>query len=312
MISLKQITYALAVEQTLHFKQAAELCHVSQSALSTAISEMEAQIGGKLFERNNKQVLITDFGCKVLDKARRIKLEMDELMQYAALDKSPLSSPMSLGVIPTIGPYLLPKVLPQVRQQYPNFRLRIVEEQSQLLVDKVRRGELDAAILALPYPIDGLLSFTFWQEDFYWICHKEQCPKHTSEITSTEIELDQLMLLKDGHCLKEHALAACKLKQLNTESEFGSTSLHTLVQMVAGKLGTTLVPEMALPQLVNDSSEFNAIHFNEPGPHRSIAFVVRPNYVKVADIELLMQLFKQQLLDLGDQAAFGKASSLME
>ena len=295
MISLKQINYALAVEKTLHFKKASELCNVSQSALSTAIAEMEKQLGIQVFERNNKKVLITAEGLLFLNKAKTIKMEMDELYQLSQYGKENLSAPMTLGVIPTIGPYLLPKVLPEVRKQYPNFKLKIVEEQSHVLVDMVRNGEVDCAVLALPYPIDGLMSFEFWQEDFYWVSHKDECPSQVTEITSNELELEKLMLLKDGHCLKDHALAACSLQSEAKESEFNSTSLHTLIQMVAGKLGTTLVPQMALDQLIYDDSELRAIHLNEPGPHRSISFIIRPNYVRVADIEVLQKIFNEQL-----------------
>jgi LysR family hydrogen peroxide-inducible transcriptional activator len=202
---------------------------------------------------------------------------------------------MTIGVIPTIGPYLLPKVLPQVRKQYPDFKLKIIEEQSHVLVDRVRSGDIDAAILALPYPIEGLMSFNFWQEDFYWVCHKDECPSKVQEITSEELEIDKLMLLKDGHCLKEHALAACSLQNEKQDTDFDSTSLHTLIQMVAGKLGTTLGPQMALDQLTSDVSELRAIHLNEPGPHRSIALVIRPNYVRTNELTMLKDIFTKQL-----------------
>ncbi|MCI2283270.1 LysR substrate-binding domain-containing protein [Colwellia sp. MSW7] len=295
MISLKQLHYALAVEKTLHFKKAAELCNVSQSALSTAINELEKHIGTVIFERNNKQVLVTNNGKKILDKAKRIKLEVDELMQISQANQEPFSSPMTIGVIPTIGPYLLPKVLPEVRKQFPALKLKIIEEQSHVLVDKVRTGDIDAAILALPFPIDGLMSFDFWQEDFYWVCHKDESPSRVKEITSAELEIEKLMLLKDGHCLKEHALAACKFQKQKEDSDFDSASLHTLVQMVAGKLGTTLVPQMALDQLIHNASELRAIHLNEPGPHRTIALVIRPNYVRTNELTLLKQIFTEQL-----------------
>ncbi|WDE04864.1 LysR family transcriptional regulator [Thalassomonas viridans] len=295
MISLKQLNYALAVAKSLHFKKAAESCNVSQSAMSTAINEMEKQLGFQVFERNNKQVLITNQGELFLNKAQTIKLEMDELHQLSQLNTRPLSAPMKIGVIPTIGPYLLPKVLPKVRADYPDFKLHIVEEQSHVLVDMVRRGDLDTAILALPFPIEGLMAFEFWQEDFYWISHQDDCPIGVNEIASNELELEKLMLLKDGHCLKEHALAACQLKQEEDEQEFAATSLHTLTQMVAGKIGTTLVPEMALAQLVQNNSEIRAVHLNEPGPHRRIAMIVRPNYVRVKDLELLKNLFRDAL-----------------
>lgn len=295
LISLKQIHYALAIEKTLHFKKAAEQCHVSQSALSTAMNELEKQLGVTIFERNNKQVLITSQGRLILDKARKVKLELDELLQIAQLDKQPFATPLTIGVIPTIGPYLLPKVLPEVRKQYPNLKLSIVEEQSHILVEQVRAGEIDAAIMALPYPIEGLMSFEFWQEDFYWVCHKDECSNKLQEITSAELEKDKLMLLKDGHCLKEHALAACEFKENQPESGLESASLYTLIQMVAGKMGTTLVPHMAIDQLVANESELNTIHLNEPGPHRKIAFVIRPNYVRTKELTLLQNLFAEQL-----------------
>ena len=139
------------------------------------------------------------------------------------------------------------------------------------------------------------MSFEFWQEDFYWISHRDDCPKGVKEIASNELELDKLMLLKDGHCLKEHALAACQLKQNSDEQEFAATSLNTLIQMVAGKIGSTLVPEMALEQLVKSNSEIQAVHLNEPGPHRNIAMIIRPNYVRVKELELLKAMFCQVL-----------------
>ena len=295
MISLKQLHYAIAVEKTLHFKKAAELCNVSQSTLSTAIHEFEKQLGMTIFERNNKHVFITDQGALALAKARKIKLEVDELTLLAKSNTDPLSSQMKIGIIPTIGPFLLPKVLPKVRTEYPNFKLKIVEDQSHVLVDKLREGELDAAILALPYDIDGLMAFNFWQEDFYWVSHKDECASNLSEVTTNDFDIDALMLLKDGHCLKDHALAACKLDKTNKNNELDSASLHTLIQMVAGKLGTTLVPQMALDQLVKNESELRAVHLNEPGPHRIIALVIRPNYVRTNDILLLQTVFENEL-----------------
>ncbi|WP_448566468.1 LysR substrate-binding domain-containing protein [Thalassotalea ganghwensis] len=295
MISIKQINYALAVEKHLHFKKAAESCHVSQSALSTAIHELEKQLGVMIFERNNKQVIVTDNGHLVLNKAKKVKLELDELMQIAQINNQPFTGEMTIGVIPTIGPYLLPKVLPALRAKYPDFKLKIIEDQSHVLVDMVRVGDIDTAILALPYPIDGLLQFDFWQEDFYWVSHKDECPSEVKEITSAELALDKLMLLKDGPCLKDHALAACKLRQQTQSNDFDSASLHTLIQMVAGKLGSTLVPQMALDQLIHHQSELRAIHLNEPGPHRTISFIIRPNYVRTKEITLLKAMFSQEL-----------------
>lgn len=295
MVSLKQLYYAVAVDKERHFKRAAEMCSVSQSALSSAIAEMEHQLGVQLFERDNKRVLVTPIGEKILSKAREILAQVEELRQLPQQDQQPLSHPMSLGVIPTIGPYLLPQVLPKVREQYPDFQLSIVEEQSHRLVELVRKGELDAAIIALPYPVDGLDVCEFWQEDFYLVSHQAEKIAEKSEISSAELASLNVLLLKDGHCLKDHAMAACRLNIQPVNETLGHTSLYTLIQMVAGRMGTTLVPEMALSQLLTDSSELVAIHLNEPGPHRSVAMVSRSNYAGRSNIDALTSLFKSQL-----------------
>jgi len=295
MITLKQLHYALAIEKTLHFKKASEACNVSQSAMSTAVSELEKQLGVTIFERNNKTVLVTNNGRLILNKAKKVKLELDELLQIPQINKQPFSSPMTLGVIPTIGPYLLPKVLPEVRKLYPEFKLKIIEEKSHVLVDMVRNGEIDGAVLALPFSIEGLMNFDFWQEDFHWVSHKDECPSHMKEITTQELDIEKLMLLRDGHCLKNHALAICTLENQRQDTDFDSASLHTLIQMVAGKLGSTLVPQMALDQLIHNESELRAIHLNEPGPHRTISLVIRPNYVRTNEITLLKNIFNTKL-----------------
>ncbi|VAW74038.1 Hydrogen peroxide-inducible genes activator =_ OxyR [hydrothermal vent metagenome] len=295
MISLKQVIYILAVAKTLHFKNAAELCSVSQSALSTAVSEMEKQLGFQIFERDNKKVLITNVGVQCLEKAQNIKLLMDDLYQLGQHLKLPMSYPMSLGVIPTIGPYLFPKVLPIVRELYPDFQLSIIEEQSNVLVNKVKNGEIDAAILALPFNVEGLITFEFWQEDFHWVAHRDDKLASLKEITSAELMQSNLMLLQDGHCLKDHALAACKFPANKESESMASSSLTMLVQMVAGHMGTTLVPAMALDQLLSGNTELKAVHLNESSPHRTIAFIVRPNYSGVKNIEILIKLFQQTM-----------------
>ena len=294
MISLKQLTYAIAVSKTLHFKKAAEACSVSQSALSTALTEMEKQLGFQVFERDNKKVLITPLGQQVLEKAQTIKLHMDDLLKLSESQKSPLSYPISIGIIPTIAPYLLPMVLPALSREYPKLQVHIEEEQSHVLVDMVRRGDIDTAILALPFACDGLLSFEFWQEDFYWVTHHDDCLAQKSEIAANELEQSKLMLLKEGHCLKDHALAACKLYS-DTQHSLSATSLNTLIQLVAAKLGSTLVPHMALEQLISSNHNLAKAHLNEPSPHRRIAFIVRPNYTALNNIELLKTLFKREL-----------------
>tara|TARA_R110002072_G_scaffold303068_1_gene492530 strand:- start:13762 stop:14664 length:903 start_codon:yes stop_codon:yes gene_type:complete len=295
MISLKQLHYALAVEKTLHFKKASELCHVSQSALSTALTELEKQLQLQIFERDNKKVLITPAGKEVLDRARQIMLQVEDIQHLSDSQKAPLSFPLTVGIIPTIAPYLLPCFLPLLNEQYPQPIINVVEEQSHILVDMVRKGEIDCAILALPYPCDGLLTMEFWQEDFYWITLKGESHSQQKEITSDELLDTKLMLLQDGHCLKDHILETCKLSEQPENHIFGATSLNTLVQMVLGQLGTTLIPEMALEQLISQNDQLSAVHLNEPSPHRSIAFVLRPNFTRFSSIEALIAVCKESL-----------------
>ena len=158
----------------------------------------------------------------------------------------------------------------------------------------VRSGQIDTAILALPYPIDGLLSFKFWEEDLFWISHSETSGGIKDVVTAKELEDKKLMLLKDGHCLKDQALSACRMGSEKAQS-LSATSLSTLIQLVIGKMGSTLIPEMALEQLVAANVELSAMRLAEPGPHRSIAFIVRPNYANIGNIEALMKIFKHEL-----------------
>lgn len=302
MITLKQLSYAVAVQKTLHFKKAADMCAVSQSALSTAIAELETQLGVQIFERDNKKVLVTPLGELILKKAQVINLEVKELYQLSQSQKAPLSYPMTLGVIPTIGPYLLPKVLPEVRRQYPDFELTLVEEQSHVLVEKVRSGEIDTAILALPYDTEGLHAFIFWEEDFLVVVNQDGDHSRLKKINTDQLKDAPLLLLKDGHCLKDHALAACKLQATEVQESLAGTSLPTLVQMVAGRMGATLVPAMAVDQLVTDNAEIKAVPLDEQGPHRKLAFITRLNYGGTSNIELLMALFREQLAGIKDSA----------
>lgn len=295
MISLKQLSYALTVQETLHFKKAAERCNISQSALSTSLHELEKRLGLQLFERDNKKVLVTPIGKRVLLQARSIMLQVDDLQSFADIQTSPFSYPLTIGVIPTVAPYLLPKLLPLVHHHHPLARLHIIENQSNKLLEMLRTGELDAAILALPFPCEGLLSLPFWQEDFFWITLKSDEHSQQQEITSDELKTCNLLLLEEGHCLKDHILDVCKMSQHNTNQNFRATSLNTLVQMVLAKLGTTLIPEMAISQLTDQHPSLSTVHLNEPGPHRQLAFILRPNFPRLDSIEALIAICKTAL-----------------
>ena len=189
MLTLKQIDYALSVAKNLHFKKAADECFISPSTLSNAITELETQLGVKIFERNNKKVIITSLGKEILVKAKKIKLEVQNIQELAQHNITGLCSSLSIGIIPTISPYFLPLVLPKLQKKFSDLRLKIEEGQSQILINRVKEGDLDMAILALPYDVQDLLSFKFWEEDFFWVSHSQNKNAGKPEIKASELEL---------------------------------------------------------------------------------------------------------------------------
>ena len=297
MLTFKQIDYALAVGKNLHFKKAADECYVSPSTLSNAITELETQLGVKIFERNNKKVIVTSLGHEILSKAKKIKLEVKNIHELAQHNVDGLSSSLTIGIIPTISPYFLPLVLPKIQKEFSNLQLKIEEGQSQILTNRVKEGDLDMAILALPYDVQDLMSFKFWEEDFFWVSHSQNKNAGKSEIRASELEHSELMLLEDGHCLKDHILDACNIDS-SSQYSLKASSLNTLIQLVKGKMGTTLVPEMALKELVGNKKDLSISHLDEPGPHREIALIIRPNYAGMESVKILIDFFGNSLREL--------------
>lgn len=297
MLTFKQIDYALAVGKNLHFKKAADECYVSPSTLSNAITELETQLGVKIFERNNKKVIVTSLGHEILSKAKKIKLEVKNIHELAQHNVDGLSSSLSIGIIPTISPYFLPLVLPKIQKEFSNLQLKIEEGQSQILTNRVKEGDLDMAILALPYDVQDLMSFKFWEEDFFWVSHSQNKNAGKSEIRASELEHSELMLLEDGHCLKDHILDACNIDS-SSQYSLKASSLNTLIQLVKGKMGTTLVPEMALKELVGNKKDLSISHLDEPGPHREIALIIRPNYAGMESVKVLIDFFGNSLREI--------------
>jgi len=292
MFSIKQLNYALAVAKRLHFKKAADDCFVSPSTLSNAIAELENQIGFQIFERTNKKVIVTKLGLELLKKVETIQFHIEDIKNLGEKQKAPLSSPLTIGIIPTIGPYLLPLVLPKLKKYYPNLKLKILESKSSSLVQRVNDGDLDMAILALPYNLRGLLSFKFWEENFYYISHKNN--KYKKSLKAKDINFSELMLLDDGHCLKNHVLAACKIND-NQQFSMEASSLATLIQLVANNMGSTLVPHMSVKHLINTNSKIKKAILNEPGPHRELAIIVRQTYTDIENVIFLKDIFKDEL-----------------
>ncbi len=292
MITLRQLEFALAVAKHRHFKRAAEECNISQSALSLGIAELEKQLDTQIFERNNKQVLITPIGEELLERAQRVFSEISDLTTRAHSHHLPLAYPMTIGIIPTIAPYLLPKVLPDLKLKYPNFEIAVMEKQTERLLEQVRYGHIDTAIVALPYTVDGLHTFEFWEENFYAIFPKDDKHSTKSSLSSAELFENDVLLLGEGHCLTDQALSVCAMDKHDLKSGFSDASLNTLIQMAKVGVGTTLVPKMALEQI---GDEVTALPLNEPGPHRRLAFVTRLNYARVNDVKMLSKVFNEAL-----------------
>lgn len=294
MITLKQINYAIAVAETLHFKKAAEKCFVSPSTLSNAITEMESQLGINIFERDNKKVIVTNLGQSIIEKAKNIKNEIENINKLSELNSKLFSNSISLGIIPTIGPFLLPVLLPRIKKDFPNLNLNIFEAQTDVLLKKISSGEIEMAIMALPFQTSGYKVTKFWNENFFWITKKEDPRAVGTSIKAKDLDLSELIMLEEGNCLKDHILNACKIKN-TSKITFNASTLSTSIELVKGGIGTTLVPEMAVTKLITDNPELSKLKLDEKGPHREIALISRKNYAGDREIKHLVKLFSEEL-----------------
>ncbi len=244
--SIRQLKYLVAVAEHRHFSKAAETCFVTQSTLSTAIRELEQQLGVVIFERNRKSVLITPVGERLLAQARTILGEVEDFVCLARAERGSLTGEIRLGVIPTIGPFLLPRMLCDLRQAYNKLRLYLKEEISARLASMLTQGKLDVLMLAFPYPLRDVETTILFEDEFL-LCMPSGHPlEREPSVRQSQLRGESLLLLEEGHCLRDHALEACDLQSAETNLVYQGTSLHTLVQMVANGLGLTLLPAVAV------------------------------------------------------------------
>ncbi len=244
--TLKQLQYLVALHQTGHFGRAAAASFVTQSTLSAGLRELETLLGVTLVERTRRVVRFTPLGERVVAKAYVVLREADELAELARAAAKPLGGELRLGVIPTIAPFLLPRLLPGLRAAYPDLKLFLREEQSGAACEALARGQLDCVLLALPWSCGDVATRRLFDDPFFLAFHPDDWPNAPATVRPSAIDPARLLLLEDGHCLKGHALAACGRPDLRADTAILGTSLHTLVQMVANRLGLTLVPKMAL------------------------------------------------------------------
>lgn len=294
--TLRQLQYLIAVAEEGHFGRAAEKCFVTQSTLSAGIQELEAILGVTVIERTKRRVAITTLGLELVARARRVLAEVEDMTVTAKASTLPLTGLLRLGAIPTIGPYVLPKILPPLRASYPELKLFLREDRTAKLVDLLIGGELDAALIALPYEMPDLDHMVLL-EDPFWLAMPPGHPLANSKkpLTPDVLESEDLLLLEDGHCLRDHALAACRRQPAPGRSAaFQATSLYTLVELVAGGFGTTLLPEIALPSDHVNTAEV-ALRPLEAAAGRQIALVWRRNSARRSEYKLLGQFLKNQL-----------------
>lgn len=275
MVSLRQLRYLTALAEAGNFRRAAAACHVTQPALSTQVQLLEEGLGVSLVERGRRGAVMTAAGEEVVRRGRAILEDVAAIEDYARGMRDPFTGPLRLGVIPTIGPYLLPDLMPDLNRRYPALQLFMREEQTERLLDSLREGRLDLALLALPVPGDDLESAVLFEDRFLVAAPPGHPFAKADTVDLGALADESLLLLEDGHCLRDQALAVCALDGPVNEGDFRATSLATLVQMVASGLGVTLLPEMARRREAGTDGRLTIRPLTPPEPGRQIGLLWR-------------------------------------
>ena len=284
-MNLRDLRYFVALADTRHFGKAAERSFVSQPTLSAQIKKLETYLGVQLIERQPRKVALTETGAKILPLARRIVQESDEIVSLARNEHDPLSGKLKVGLIPTIGPYLLPLVARKLRKQLPRLKLMLYEYQTQPLLEKLRAGDIDLGILALPVPLDGLEARPLYDEDFTLAVPPNSPLAKRSNVKIDDLTGETLLLLEDGHCLRDQALDVCSRIDVKESEDYRATSLETLRQMVAAGLGITLLPELATRGPFGSGQGLTVKEFARPVPSRSVGAVWRKSTARTDAIK---------------------------
>ena len=293
MITLKQLRYFSAVARHRHFGRAAQECHVSQPALSLQIQELEAQLDCQLVERQRGAIALTDTGREIAERARRILLEASDLVDHARHRPNLLSGDLDLGVIPSIAPYLLPATLPMLQRRYPALDLRLRESQTSTLLDELVDGQLDVALMSLPADRSGLETLPLFDDSFLLVMPSEAGPKGAGFTPEQALSGDNLLLLEEGHCLRDQALSFCGPARSGSRRQYGASSLSTIMQMVANGFGATLMPAMALAIELRPDMPVRLFRFAAPEPSRSIGLVWRRTSPRQQDFQALGRILSE-------------------
>lgn len=300
--TIRQLQYLVALRQHAHFGRAADACYVTQSTLSASLRELEAVLGVTLVERTRRVVRFTALGERIADKAVRVLREADELAEMARAEGQPLHGALRMGVIPTIAPFLLPTMLPRLRSEWPALKLYLREEPSQAACEALQRGQLDCVLLALPYSCGEVDSVPLFDDPLLVAFPRGEAPA-AGEIEAGTIDENRLLLLEDGHCLKDHALSACNRPDLRAHAAMMGTSLHTLVQMVDNGLGVTFVPAMAIEAGLLEGTRVEARPLRSGHGFRRIALIWRRSSPRESEFQLLAASVRRIV---GDPARAGQ------
>lgn len=301
-MNLRDLKYLVALADHKHFGHAAAACFVSQPTLSTQIKKLEEELGVPLVERAPRKVMLTPAGRDAADRARRIVAEVEQMKEAARRSQDPEAGTVRLGIFPTLGPYLLPHVVPRIRARFPQLELLLIEEKSDVLLSRLREGKLDAGILALPLQDDQLHTEFLFEEPFLLAVPEAHPLAARDSLSLRELSDQQLLLLEDGHCLREQALDVCRISGANEKSEFRATSLETLRQMVAANVGITLLPTLAVKPPVARSDSIHLLGFTDSHPSRRIAMVWRRSSAMAAFLQELARVFRELPESLFDPA----------
>jgi LysR family hydrogen peroxide-inducible transcriptional activator len=296
--TVKQLQYLVALRRFGHFGKAADACFVTQSTLSAGLRELETLLGLTLVERTRRVVRFTPLGEKIADKAVRVLRETEELAEMARAQGRPLHGELRMGVIPTIAPFLLPTMLPRLREQWPELKLYLREETSAGACEALHRGQLDCVLLALPFGCGEVDSTALFDDRLYIAYPGGEAPR-TSSIAAADIDENRLLLLEDGHCLKDHALSACNRPELRANASMMGTSLHTLVQMVDNGLGLTFVPGMAIQAGILSGTGVDARPLRSDHPYRRIALIWRRSSPRETEFQMLAASLRRIVTGLG-------------
>ena len=293
-MNLRDLKYLVALADHRHFGKAAAACFVSQPTLSTQIRKLEDELGLPLVERAPRKVMLTPAGVEAAARARTIVAEVELMKEAARRSRDPEAGTVRLGIFPTLGPYLLPHVIPNIRERFPQLELLLVEEKSDELLTRLREGKLDAALLALPLDDDQLHAEFLFEEPFLLAVSQQHPLARRQHLDVQELSSQKLLLLEDGHCLRDQALAVCRLFGANEKSEFRATSLETLRQMVAADVGITLLPTLSVKPPVPRSDNIRLLDFSgDDRPSRRIAMAWRRSSAMTGFLEQLAQQFKR-------------------